>query len=144
MSKGMNSQKYHSIPQDEDAEFYKAQVLARGGGRVDHARWALPLFVATTIFFATLSAFLGIKLNDVHQEGSFKRGFDHELRAAKAIIRVDDRMFEGSPRFRNDGTEFVPEPADGRSRPQYVGEPSKEIDDAWDVLHQGTYKEIKR
>jgi hypothetical protein len=43
--------------------------------------------------------------------------------------------FTGSPHFREDGSEYVP---DEGNQPRYVGDPSREMDHAWAVLTFGT------
>jgi hypothetical protein len=68
---------------------------------------------------------------------SFTQGFEHKLEAAKHLVMIEERLFQGSPRFMENGTEYVPEPTDGKPRTRYVGDPSEEIDNAWDRLHQG-------
>ncbi|EFQ36605.1 uncharacterized protein GLRG_11750 [Colletotrichum graminicola M1.001] len=71
--------------------------------------------------------------------GSFQSGFRTELEAAKHAIHLQEKWFEGSPVFHDDGQEYVPEPEDGDQRPKYVGEPSKEIDHNWEQLHWGRF-----
>lgn len=93
--------------------------------------------MTTTAVFALLSGWLSSQLYIVRYRSSFVQGFDHELEAAKHLIRIEERQFQGSPHFLEDGTEYVPDLADGKPRTQYVGDPSKEIDNAWDRLHEG-------
>ncbi|PCG96480.1 Hypothetical protein PENO1_068060 [Penicillium occitanis (nom. inval.)] len=45
-------------------------------------------------------------------------------------------MFTGGPTFYDNGTEVLKFPAD---QPRYVGEPSKDIDDAWNALTRDRY-----
>lgn len=59
-----------------------------------------------------------------------------KLDAAKHLIEVSEVGFRGSPRFRDDGSEYVPE--DDRPAVAYVGTPRREIDHAWALLHWGT------
>lgn len=54
---------------------------------------------------------------------------------AKHLLEIHEKWFEGSPSFLNDGTEYVPELDHEES--QYTGEPSKEIDRNWELLHWG-------
>ena len=54
---------------------------------------------------------------------------------AKHLIEVTEKWFEGSPSFLNDGTEYVPEPE--HEEVQYTGEPSRQIDRNWELLHWG-------
>ena len=91
--------------------------------------------MTATLLFALISIWLGSQLYLVRHHGSFIQGFEHELEAAKQFIRTEERFFEGSPRFREDGTEYVPD--SGKPRIQYVGDPNEEMDKAWDILHQG-------
>ena len=133
------SQKYEAIPQAESAWI---SPVAASGTQLEKqqgiwTRWAINFWVTATVFFALFSAFLGSQLYRARCTGSFSQGFQHELEAAKHLIRVEERLFQGSPRFLEDGTEYVPDPTDGKPRTQYVGDPSGEIDKARDRLHQG-------
>jgi hypothetical protein len=137
--KAVMPQKYESLPQAESAwnlpvtaeakPFHKRQAT--------WARWEVRFWVATTVLFALLSAWLGSQLYLVRHRSSFAHGFEHELESAKHLIKIEEHLYQGSPRFLEDGTEYVPEPADGKPRTQYVGDPNEEIDNAWDLLHQG-------
>jgi hypothetical protein len=49
---------------------------------------------------------------------------------------VEQISFTGSPRFREDGSEFVP---DQEKQPQYVGDPSRAMDHAWASLTFGEH-----
>ncbi|SMY23684.1 unnamed protein product [Zymoseptoria tritici ST99CH_1A5] len=73
----------------------------------------------------------------VSRHGSFARGFSNELGPAKHLIELQRSVFVGSPEFRDDGTEYVPD--DGVDRPVYVGEPSRSIDHEWALLHWGRF-----
>lgn len=57
-----------------------------------------------------------------------------QLAAARAQISVKRVMFTGGPTFYDNGTEVLRFPAD---QPRYVGEPSQDIDDAWNALTRG-------
>lgn len=57
--------------------------------------------------------------------------------AAKHLIKVKTVDFGGSPRFKEDGTEYVPGPNDGEAHEAYVGTPRREIDHNWALLHWG-------
>ncbi|KAL8994707.1 MAG: hypothetical protein Q9169_005392 [Polycauliona sp. 2 TL-2023] len=62
---------------------------------------------------------------------TFERGFDTELVPAKSQISMQKVKYRGTPIFGDDGKEFVEyEPGEKK----YVGEPSDEIDDAWNEL----------
>ncbi|WDK18394.1 hypothetical protein CGRA01v4_09679 [Colletotrichum graminicola] len=95
-------------------------------------------FVAT-MMFASLSMYLYTWVHFSGRFGSFQSGFRTELEAAKHAIHLQEKWFEGSPVFHDDGQEYVPEPEDGDQRPKYVGEPSKEIDHNWEQLHWGRF-----
>jgi hypothetical protein len=123
-------QKYQALPQAAEAKPLRKRQATL-------ARWAVRFWVTATLLFALLSAWLGSQLYLVRYRSSFAQGFEHGLEAAKHLIRIEERLFQGSPRFLEDGTEYVPDPADGKPRTQYVGDPSEEIDNAWDRLHQG-------
>jgi len=55
--------------------------------------------------------------------------------AATHLIEVEEQWFEGAPRFSSDGTEYMP--GEGHEDSGYTGEPSKAIDDNWELLHWG-------
>lgn len=57
--------------------------------------------------------------------------------AAKHLIEVKTVDFGGSPRFKEDGTEYVPD--DGEEHEAYVGTPRREIDHNWALLHWGEF-----
>lgn len=59
--------------------------------------------------------------------------------AAKHLIEVKTIPFGGSPRFKDDGTEFVPESEDGEEHEAYIGTPRREIDHNWALLHWGKF-----
>jgi len=122
-----------------------------------------------TVLFATLSVWLGVQLYWLRSEGSFAKGFNHELGKSprlrmlcspcsrtdasvkslthrsrwdsaligpvQHLIEVEEKWFEGSPRFQNDGKEYVPEPEYEQS--QYTGKPSQAVDHNWELLHWG-------
>jgi hypothetical protein len=133
-------QKYQALVQAESAwnSSLAADEKPLRKRQVIWARWAARFWVMATMLFALLSGWLGLQLYVMQNRSSFAHGFVHELKAAKHLIMTEERVFQGSPRFLEDGTEYVPGPADGKPRPQYVGDPSEEIDNAWDRLHQGT------
>ncbi|KUJ13261.1 uncharacterized protein LY89DRAFT_721308 [Mollisia scopiformis] len=128
------SQKYQALPQTAD---FEAQPLRKQ--QSTWARLAVKFWATATVLFALLSVWLGSQLYLVQNRSSFVRGFEHELDAAKHLIKIEERFSQGSPRFTEDGIEYVPQPADGMPRTQYVGDPSEEIDNAWDRLHQGRF-----
>ncbi len=132
-------QKYQALPQAESAWVSPGTAEAEPPRKLQtaSARWAIRFWVTATVLFALLSAWLGLQLHLAGYRSPFTQGFEHELEAAKHLIRIEERVFQGSPRFLDDGTEYVPEPADGKPRTQYVGDPSEEIDNAWNRLHQG-------
>lgn len=60
--------------------------------------------------------------------------------AAKHLIQVKTVDFGGSPRFKEDGTEYVPVPDNGEAHHKaYVGTPRREIDHNWALLHWGGF-----
>lgn len=131
--------KYEALPQAESACIspIAAEAEPFPKRQATWSRWAVRFWVTATILLALVSAWLGSQLYIVRYRGSFAHGFQHELAAARHLIRIEERLFQGSPRFLEDGTEYVPDSADGKPRTQYVGDPSDEIDSAWDRLHQG-------
>ncbi|KAK6080490.1 hypothetical protein SCUP515_03509 [Seiridium cupressi] len=135
------SQEYEALPQAESAcpSTLANEVNPLLKRQATWPPWVVRFWVTATVLFALLSAWLGWQLNLVHHRSSFAQGFEHELDAAKHWVRIEERVFQGSPRFTENGTEYVPEPADGKPRTQYVGDPTKEIDAAWDRLHEGRF-----
>ena len=53
-----------------------------------------------------------------------------KLGPIKSLIQLQTVQFTGSPKFNEDGSGYIPT----TPGPQYVGSPSKEIDDAWEAL----------
>ena len=47
--------------------------------------------------------------------------------------------FTGGPAYDENGIMFVPNPGDV----DYIGEPSDEVDDAWESLIAGTYEFVR-
>ncbi|KAK3349073.1 hypothetical protein B0T25DRAFT_481486 [Lasiosphaeria hispida] len=90
-----------------------------------------------TLFFAATTAWLTAELHAVRNHGSFAAGFRRELDAAKHLIQVSEVDFKGSPHFKDDGSEYVPE--DRKPTVAYVGTPSRGIDHAWALLHWGRF-----
>ncbi|MCJ1360351.1 MAG: hypothetical protein MMC33_010356 [Icmadophila ericetorum] len=96
---------------------------------------ALPWMIST-IFLAVLSASL-IFLQDIRNvTGTFETGFRTDLAAIRSEISIQTVRFDGSPSFTEDGEEFVP---DHPGKLRYVGEPSSEVDDAWNELTKERY-----
>lgn len=122
------------LPKDSEKLWLHYTVLQRQHRQY---RWVLSFFVLGTISLAALSAWLGSQLYHLQQDGSFSQGFRNEFAPAKHLIKVEKRKFEGSPKFLDDGTEYVPEPPDDNPHPVYVGTPSREVDHEWAMLHWG-------
>ncbi|MCJ1357634.1 MAG: hypothetical protein MMC33_007630 [Icmadophila ericetorum] len=101
------------------------------------SNWAINFWIITTVFFASLSTWLGAELHTRKFTGSFEKGFSTEFEPARHLIQVEQTTFKGSPHFRDDGSEYVPD--DGGNEPQYVGEPSRAMDHAWALLHFGRF-----
>lgn len=96
-------------------------------------------WVLTTALFAALTTWLGARVYRLERpHGTFSQGYRNEFNAATHLIELEQRKFTGTPKFLDDGTEYVPEPRDGVPLPKYVGAPSKEIDHEWSMLHWGT------
>lgn len=56
------------------------------------------------------------------------------LAAARHQISIQHVRFDGSPSFTEEGEEYVPEHP---GKPRYVGEPSDEVDEAWNQITKG-------
>ena len=54
----------------------------------------------------------------------------YALGPSKSAIEVEQVIFNGSPSFTEDGRIFIPNPGPVK----YVGDPSPEIDEAWEYL----------
>ncbi|KAK8041679.1 hypothetical protein PG993_006202 [Apiospora rasikravindrae] len=110
----------------------------------NRSRWLLIAALGTSVFFAGLSAWLGVQVIQLQNSGSFGRGFPNELGPAKHLIEVESQWFEGSPAFLDDGFEYVPPPDDGIPRLKYTGDPTleedrKEMDRNWAMYHWGRF-----
>ncbi|KXT15673.1 hypothetical protein AC579_6114 [Pseudocercospora musae] len=74
-----------------------------------------------------------------HGFGTFEHGFVTEKILPPELYEIEHRRFTSSVGFHSDGTEFlIQEP----SEPVYVGEPSPEIDGAWEELVHDRYWSI--
>ncbi|KAF3809449.1 hypothetical protein GCG54_00012730 [Colletotrichum gloeosporioides] len=113
-----------------------AQAVRR---RENRLRFAVGVWFTSTLLLAALSAWLGLQLRAATRFGSFERGFHTELDAPKHLIELEEKWFEASPAFLDDGFEYVPEREDGTPRTKYVGEPTKDIDHNWEQLHWGRF-----
>lgn len=136
MSSSLKS--YTSLPQTEIDYRTSNSKQKAPWWRVNSDFYRNPSFwVTTTVFFATLSVWLGLQLYWQQYKSSFTNGFNNELEPAKHLIQIEEKWFEGSPRFLNDGTEYVPKSESEES--QYTGEPSRAIDRSWELLHWGRF-----
>ncbi|KAI4863016.1 hypothetical protein F4820DRAFT_428419, partial [Hypoxylon rubiginosum] len=138
MSRYLFSKEYLTLPQDELSPPNLDQQAKQRRKRT-RSRWTVGFFASTTVIFAVLSVWLGSQLHAARSPGTFETGFRTELGPAKRLIKLEERLFTGSPAFLDDGTEYVPPPPDGIPRPKYVGEPSREIDHNWALLHWGRF-----
>lgn len=64
-----------------------------------------------------------------------KYNANSELEPAWQYISTEQVQFTGSPAFDPDQNYYVPHP----DPITYIGNPSPEIDEAWEVLTWGTY-----
>ncbi|KAF6812837.1 hypothetical protein CPLU01_14806 [Colletotrichum plurivorum] len=67
--------------------------------------------------------------NAVSPEGTFEGGFRTDFGPAKQHIELQEVNFTGTPHVTDDGFFFIPDEAS-----KYVGEPSDEMDEAWEAL----------
>ncbi|EAA30500.3 hypothetical protein GE21DRAFT_10623 [Neurospora crassa] len=138
---------YFSLPQAEDGpEPLQSQQEKRNQRQQQQqsiwpSKTLLSFWIFMSLFFACTTTWLTAELHAVRKHGSFAQGFRSELDAAKHLIKVKTVDFGGSPRFKEDGTEYVPVPSDGEAAhyKAYVGTPRREIDHNWALLHWGRF-----
>jgi len=90
----------------------------------------------STVIFASLSLYLFLTRQRIPSLGSFEYGFKTELAASLPQISTESRWFTGTPKWTDDGVASL---SFGPREPRYVGEPSQEIDDAWEDLVERRY-----
>lgn len=61
--------------------------------------------------------------------GSYETGFATELDAVKSQIALENRWIYGTPRWTKEGVGSLDLDS---NEPKYVGEPTDELDQAWD------------
>ncbi|KAK3949211.1 hypothetical protein QBC32DRAFT_176948, partial [Pseudoneurospora amorphoporcata] len=154
-SKSSKHEPYFSLPQAEQdgdsgplhPQQEKGQQQHEQQRRRSPLCWpskALTFWIFMSLFFACTTTWLTAELHAVRKEGSFAKGFRGELDAAKHLISVKTTLFGGSPRFKEDGTEYVPDMDRGNMNGEehhgaYVGTPRREIDHNWALLHWGRF-----
>src|SRR5262249_33404403 len=81
MSKFLSSKPYSVLSQTESLHSPPGPEWEGKAERRQHtrARWILSVWIATAVFFAALSAWLGAQLYQLRSGGSYARGFSHEL-----------------------------------------------------------------
>ncbi|KAI1099047.1 hypothetical protein F4804DRAFT_345812 [Jackrogersella minutella] len=125
---------YHS-----NDKFMSTQNIKRRWYMKSRVPWAISLILLI------ISLLLLVRLTTVQQLctpsplGSFERGWETDLDAAKPHIQAKLIKFTGSPEFYENGTLYRSYPKD---QPQYVGEPSPEIDKAWNMLLYGSVVDL--
>ncbi|KAF9869389.1 hypothetical protein CkaCkLH20_13106 [Colletotrichum karsti] len=67
--------------------------------------------------------------NPVSPEGTFGEGFRTDFGPAKQHIELQEVNFTGTPHVTDDGFFFIP-----TEESKYVGEPTDEMDEAWEKL----------
>lgn len=68
--------------------------------------------------------------------GSFAAGYATDFAPAKTHIQVEQVRFTGGPAYSEEGEMYIPNPA----KVKYVGDPTPEIDQAWEKLIAGMLK----
>ncbi|KAF3022016.1 hypothetical protein E8E14_012212 [Neopestalotiopsis sp. 37M] len=91
----------------------------------------------TTFILAFLLLAIGIRdyiqsRHELSRQYSYETGFETDWSLTRDIIRTKKVKFSGGIQFAEDGETYMTPSPDGE--PTYVGPPSQEIDDAWDVL----------
>ncbi|KXS98427.1 hypothetical protein AC578_1757 [Pseudocercospora eumusae] len=101
----------------------------------------LSSLVAGIFLGTTLSQAYRSEHNDdlTHSFGTFERGFVTEKILPAELYEIEHRRFTSSVGFHPDGTEFL---IQDPSEPAYVGEPSPEIDQAWEEMVHNRYWSI--
>ncbi|KAL9053253.1 MAG: hypothetical protein Q9206_004002 [Seirophora lacunosa] len=114
----------------EDAGSEADTSLHRRNARVARLGTQVP-WALSAVLLVLLGASWAFKWSSQCGASSFERGFDTELEPAKPHIQMQKVRYRGTPIFGDDGEEYV-EYLPGEKR--YVGEPSDEIDEAWNEL----------
>ncbi|KAL8906711.1 MAG: hypothetical protein Q9207_001837 [Kuettlingeria erythrocarpa] len=105
-------------------------ALPRKKSRAARFGTALPWALSTALL-VLLGASWALKWSNECGISTYERGFETELGPAKPHIRMQKVRYRGTPIFGDDGEEFV-DYLPGETK--YVGEPSDEIDEAWNEL----------
>jgi len=105
-----------------------------------HSRWQtiLPWALAATFFTTTAVLYfrpLALYRSSGTRLSEFPLAHPTDFKPTRGEIDLEIVTFTGSPVFHENGTFYVPRPG----QKQYIGEPSAEIDAAWDELTWGRY-----
>jgi hypothetical protein len=150
-------QPYHHLEDESEksseTDSFIAGSTKRQRSRIQRILAVLPWL--TTILFCILSIVLGIKLRSISHGPSFVNGWETELGQyrrsvqhymppssltsldlpgpALSAIKLERVTFTGSPSYLPNGQVYVPNPGPIK----YVGDPTPEMDAAWDALTAG-------
>ncbi|KAH8807268.1 hypothetical protein F5884DRAFT_880154 [Xylogone sp. PMI_703] len=97
--------------------------------------WYLVIpWIVLTVAFACLSLYLYVTTRPSYL-GKFETGWKTDFGPARQHISTEQVVFTGSPAFDLDLNYYVPHP----DPIKYVGDPSPDIDNAWEELTWGRY-----
>ncbi|TGO16132.1 hypothetical protein BPAE_0517g00030 [Botrytis paeoniae] len=133
--------KYVSVEDGSDTED-RATVTTSHSSKVSISRSfyfaSLSLFAVFPILIIALFVLHG-RLADAQINNGFLKGFTTELDPIKSVISEQTVRFTGGLHYHKNGTLYR-ETIEGE--PQYVGNPSPEIDAAWNQLLKGQYMNL--
>lgn len=136
------SWKYRSVPSSigEEAEFESClseneaiQVeKPQKNSRRTSSRLLLAPWIASTVLFAIIAVYFGFR-NVKHLTSTSSPGpFGTDFKAAQAWVEYEERVFTGPLRYNLETGHFYRDIE--AEQLHYFGEPSPEIESAWDGL----------
>lgn len=110
--------------------------------RLRARRWpwqnfALSLSLAVNVIFAIV--LWTSHVNHFHSQGSYETGFDSDFGGVLEEIEIVKKDYEGGVVTSDDGTRtlWYSQPDGPESPVRFMGDPSPEVDEAWDDLTSG-------
>ncbi|RDW76017.1 hypothetical protein BP5796_06838 [Coleophoma crateriformis] len=92
------------------------------------------IWIAATCILAVYAVTLSYELWSRSKQPSFENGFTTDLQAAKSSIHLINRQFSGGLMIHSNGSWYR---EIDEAKLQYVGEPRRDLDDAWNELLAG-------
>lgn len=138
-----NAQRYSLTGDDDETLDGEAQSFLPEKRRAipnSTSSWRLiGLWILSTALFTSLAVYLDRRAV-TSRLGTYEKGWKTDFEPARQYISTEQVRFTGSPAFDLENNYFVPNP----DPITYVGDPSPEVDRAWDELTWGRYILITR